>query len=71
MSKKDKQQEPAGEAGSHNRILDLAEAGLWIVLFIVGTLVGLEILRDPSTRVRPKSARGPAPIDASPAFEKV
>jgi hypothetical protein len=61
VSEKDKQQEPAGGAGSHNRILDLTEAGLWIVLLIVGTLVGLEVLRDASTRVRPKAERGPVP----------
>jgi len=61
VSKQDKKQEPAGEAGPHDRILDFAEAGLWIVLLIVGTVVGLEVLRDASTRVKPTADRGPAP----------
>ncbi len=61
MSEQDQQQEPASKTGSHNRILDVAEAGLWIVLLVIGTLVGLEVMRDAATRVRPLDARGPVP----------
>jgi hypothetical protein len=67
VSKRDRQQQPTGEAGPHERILDWAEAGLWIVLLVVGTLVGLEVMRDAATRVRPMEARGPAPTGLTDA----
>ncbi len=59
MSEQDKQQEPG--AGAHNRILDWAEAGLWAVLLVVGTMVGLEVLRDTGPKTRPIAERGPVP----------
>ncbi len=59
MSEQNKQQEPG--AGAHDRILDLAEAGLWIVLLVIGTLVALEVPRSEVPRSRPIAERGPAP----------
>ena len=48
-------------AKSHGRILDWTEAGLWIVLLVVGSLVALAVLRDNEGRSRPRPAVKPAP----------
>ena len=61
MSEQDQQQESGGEAGPYDRILDWTEAGLWLALLVIGTIVGLEVMRDASTRVKPMPERGPAP----------
>jgi len=55
------EQANAGRAEPHGRILDLTEAGLWIVLLIVGVLVALAVLRDSETRHRPSPTAKPAP----------
>jgi hypothetical protein len=51
----------AGRAKSHERLLDWTEAGLWIVLLVVGSLVALAALRDGEARNRPRAAAKPAP----------
>jgi hypothetical protein len=45
----------------HGRILDWTEAGLWIVLLVVGSLVALTVLREGETRNRTRAAARPAP----------
>jgi hypothetical protein len=42
-------------------MLDWTEAGLWIVLLVVGSLVALAVLRDSETRNRPRADAKPAP----------
>jgi hypothetical protein len=61
VSEQDQQQEPAGDVGPHDRTLNAVEAGLWIALLVIGTIVGLEVMRDAATRIRPMDKRGPAP----------
>jgi hypothetical protein len=51
----------ADRAKLHGRILDWTEAGLWIVLIVVGSLVALTVLREGEARSRPKAAARPAP----------
>jgi hypothetical protein len=51
----------ADRAKSHHRILDWTEAGLWIVLLVVGSLVALAVLRDSEGRNRIRAAAKPAP----------
>ena len=55
------EQANAGRAEPYGRILDWTEAGLWIVLLIVGVLVALAVLRDSETRHRPSPTAKPAP----------
>jgi hypothetical protein len=45
----------------YGRILDLTEAGLWIVLLVVGSLVALAVLRDSESRNRTRADAEPAP----------
>ncbi len=51
----------ADRTKSHDRILDWTEAGLWIVLLVVGSLVALAVLRDSEGRNRIRAAAKPAP----------
>jgi hypothetical protein len=57
------EREPAytDRAKAHGRILDWTEAGLWVVLLVVGSLVALAALRGGETRTRPRAAAKPAP----------
>jgi len=48
-------------AERYGPILDLTEAGLWIVLLVVGTLVALAVLRDSEGRNRTRALAEPAP----------
>jgi hypothetical protein len=61
MSKPEKEPVHADRAEPYGRILDLTEAGLWIVLLVVGSLVALAVLRDSETRHRPSPNAKPAP----------
>lgn len=61
MTEKKDEQATAGRAEPYGRILDLTEAGLWVVLLVVGVLVALAVLRDSETRHRPSPAAKPAP----------
>jgi hypothetical protein len=45
----------------HGRILDWTEAGLWLVLLVVGSLVALAVIRDNDARTRPRADAKPAP----------
>jgi len=56
----EQEQRPA-HAEPYGRILDLTEAGLWIVLLVIGTLVALAVLRDNEGRTRTRAAAAPAP----------
>jgi len=56
----EQEQRPA-RAEPYGRILDLTEAGLWIVLLVVGSLVALAVLRDNESRDRTRAAAEPAP----------
>jgi hypothetical protein len=57
------EREPADaeRAKSHDRILDWTEAGLWIVLLVVGSLVALAVLRESEAKDRIRAAAKPAP----------
>jgi hypothetical protein len=57
------EREPAytDRAKAHGRILDWTEAGLWIVLLVVGSLVALAALHNSEGRNRPRPAAKPAP----------
>jgi hypothetical protein len=59
----ERENEPANaeRAEPYARILDLTEAGLWIVLLVVGVLVALAVIRDGETRHRPSPSAKPAP----------
>jgi hypothetical protein len=61
VSKRGQKQAHADRAEPYGRILDLTEAGLWIVLLVVGSLVALAVLRDSETRNRPRADAKPAP----------
>ena len=61
MSEQESEQAYTGRAESRGRILDWTEAGLWIVLLFVGSLVALAVLRDSEGRNRPRPAVKPAP----------
>lgn len=61
MSEQESEKSQLGRAESHGRILDWTEAGLWIVLLVVGSLVALAALRDSESRNRPRAAAKPAP----------
>jgi hypothetical protein len=50
-----------GRAEARGRILDWTEAGLWIILLVVGSLVALAVMRDSESRNRPRAAVKPAP----------
>ena len=43
------------------RILDWTEAGLWVVLLVVGSLIALAVLHDSDSRKRPRPDAKPAP----------
>jgi hypothetical protein len=51
----------AERAKSQNRLLNWTEAGLWIALLVVGSLVAMAALRDIDSRKRPPAATRPAP----------
>jgi hypothetical protein len=57
------EREPAytDRAKAQGRILDWTEAGLWIVLLVVGSLVALAALRQSEGLNRPRPAAKPAP----------
>jgi hypothetical protein len=57
------EREPAytDRAKSRGRILDWTEAGLWIVLLVIGSLVALAALHNSEGRNRPRPAAKPAP----------
>ena len=61
MSEQESEQAHTGRAKSRGRILDWTEAGLWIVLLVVGSLVALAVLRDSEGRNRTRAAAKPAP----------
>lgn len=61
MSETEREPAHAGRAEPHGRILDWTEAGLWIVLLVVGSLVALAVLRDSESRSRPRGPVKPAP----------
>jgi hypothetical protein len=61
VSKNKTEQAASGRAEPYARILDLTEAGLWIALLVVGSLVALAVLRDSETRYRPPATAMPAP----------
>jgi hypothetical protein len=61
VSETEREPAHADRADSHRRILDWTEAGLWIVLLVVGSLVALAVLRDNEGRNRPRAAVRPAP----------
>ncbi|MCH8083679.1 MAG: hypothetical protein IH885_05530 [Myxococcales bacterium] len=61
MSEQESEQPHTSRAESRGRILDWTEAGLWIVLLVVGSLVALAVLRDSESRNRPRAAAKPAP----------
>ena len=61
MSEQESEQPQRSRAESHGRILDWTEAGLWIALLVIGSLVALAVLRDSESRNRPRAAAKPAP----------
>ena len=61
MSERNGEQAHADRAKTVGRMLDWTEAGLWIVLLVVGSLVALAVLRDSETRNRPRADANPAP----------
>lgn len=61
MSEQPERKARAGRYGGLERILDLTEAGLWIALLIVGSVVALAVLREGSPRDRPRLPRAIAP----------
>jgi hypothetical protein len=61
LSEAESEQAQTSRAESHGRILDWTEAGLWIVLLVVGSLVALAVLRDSEGRTRPRADAKPAP----------
>jgi hypothetical protein len=61
LSEQEWEQEHTGPADRRGRILDWTEAGLWIVLLVVGSLVALAVLRDNDARNRPRATAKPAP----------
>ena len=61
MSETEREPAYTGRAKLHGRILDWTEAGLWIVLLVVGSLVALAVLRDGESRHRTRAAVKPAP----------
>jgi hypothetical protein len=61
VSKQPKRQAQAEAAEPYGRILDLTEAGLWIVLIVVGSLVALAVLRDGEARKQVRADAPPAP----------
>ncbi len=61
MSEQESEQAYTDRAKSHGRILDWTEAGLWIVLLVVGSLIALAVLRENEGRNRPRADAKPAP----------
>ncbi len=61
MSEQETEHAHADRAKPYGRMLDWTEAGLWIVLLVVGSLVALAALRDSEGRNRPRAAAKPAP----------
>ena len=61
MSEQESEQPPTSRAESRGRILDWTEAGLWIALLVIGSLVALAVLRDSESRNRPRASAKPAP----------
>jgi hypothetical protein len=61
VSKRGQKQAHADRVEPHGRILDLTEAGLWIALLVIGSLVALAVLRDGETRNRTRADAKPAP----------
>jgi len=61
LSERESEQAHSGRAESHGRILDWTEAGLWIVLLVVGSLVALTVLRESEDRIRTRAATKPPP----------
>jgi hypothetical protein len=61
LSEQESEQAYTGRAESRGRILDWTEAGLWIALLVVGSLVALAVLRDSEGRNRTRADAKPAP----------
>jgi hypothetical protein len=61
VSETEREPAHADRADLHRRILDWTEAGLWIVLLVVGSLIALAVLRDSEGPSRPRAAVRPAP----------
>lgn len=61
MTERENEPTHAGRPEPYGRILDLTEAGLWVVLIVVGVLVALAVLRDNETRHRPSPSAKPPP----------
>jgi len=61
LSERESEHAGTGRAGKHGRILDWTEAGLWVVLLVVGSLVAMAVLRDNEVRNRTKADAKPAP----------
>ena len=70
MSERNGEQAHADRATTVGRMLDWTEAGLWIVLLVVGSFVALAVLRDSETRNRPRAAAKPAPGGLTEAEKK-
>lgn len=63
MSKREKNQAHADGAEPYGRALDWTEAGLWIALLVIGSLVALAVLHDGEARKRVRADAAPAPAD--------
>lgn len=61
MSEQNREQAHADRSKTVGRMLDLGEAGLWIILLVIGSLVALTVLGDSETRKRHRAALDPAP----------
>jgi len=61
LSEQESEQSKPSRADSHGRILDWTEAGLWVLLLVIGSLVALAVLRDNEGRNRPRADAKPAP----------
>ncbi len=61
MSERESEQAHTGRAETHGRILDWTEAGLWVILLVIGSLVAMAVLRDNQVRNRTKADAKPAP----------
>ena len=61
MSEQTREPVHAARAKTYGRILDWTEAGLWIGLVVIGSLVALAVLHEDETRNRLRAALDPAP----------
>jgi hypothetical protein len=61
LSEQEPEQAYTARADRQGRILDWTEAGLWIVLLVVGSLITLAVLRDSEGRNRVRAAANKPP----------